>query len=146
MHGIEAHAELPGAQELPDTVEVEQPLHQLGVVRHGVDYLDLGGPQRRPPQTGQVDVGGLDVLPSGYHADNPTSGHILVEKLGFEPVGREMQYSAGQGRAVETILLRLTRARWQAARDPGTVRHRRERRPVRDADRVAGIHVVRLLH
>ncbi len=62
------------------------------------------------------EIGGLDMLPSGYHADNPASGHILTEKLGFETVGREMQFSAGQGTAVETILVRLTRARWQAAR------------------------------
>jgi RimJ/RimL family protein N-acetyltransferase len=62
-------------------------------------------------------IGGLDALPSGYHADNPASGHILTAKLGFEIVGREMQFSAGQGKAVDTILVRLTRARWQAPGD-----------------------------
>jgi RimJ/RimL family protein N-acetyltransferase len=61
------------------------------------------------------EIGGLDVLPSGYHADNPASGHILTAKLGFEIVGREMQFSAGQGKAVDTVLVRLTRARWQAS-------------------------------
>lgn len=62
------------------------------------------------------EIGGLDELPSGYHADNPASGHILVDRLGFVPVGREMQFSAGQGEAVDTILVRLTRARWQSLR------------------------------
>jgi RimJ/RimL family protein N-acetyltransferase len=55
------------------------------------------------------------MLPSGYHADNPASGHILIDKLGFQPVGREMQPSLGAGQAVETVLLRLTRARWAAS-------------------------------
>ncbi|MFO1089088.1 MAG: GNAT family protein [Hyphomicrobiales bacterium] len=62
------------------------------------------------------EIAGLDALPSGYHADNPASGHILIDKLGFEHVGREMQFSAGAGEAVDTVLVRLTRARWQALR------------------------------
>ena len=39
MHGIEAHAE--AVFEIgPDGVEIEQALHQLGIVGDGVDDLD----------------------------------------------------------------------------------------------------------
>ena len=42
VHGVEAHAEESGVEQLANAPEIEQRFHQGGVVRHGVDDLHTG--------------------------------------------------------------------------------------------------------
>ncbi|MDE2384325.1 MAG: GNAT family N-acetyltransferase [Alphaproteobacteria bacterium] len=56
-------------------------------------------------------MGGVSVLASGYHADNPKSGRIL-RRLGFVETHEEMNLSLAQGKDVATIKLRLGLADW----------------------------------
>ncbi len=53
-----------------------------------------------------------DVIGAGVFDDNPASRRVL-EKLGFEPVGRYETPSLSRGAPVPTTDMQLTRARWE---------------------------------
>jgi RimJ/RimL family protein N-acetyltransferase len=59
----------------------------------------------------------LDCLDSGHFRDNPASARVLA-KLGFEPTGEvQANYPAlARGGTTSAAIVRLTRARWAAAR------------------------------
>lgn len=58
-------------------------------------------------------ISGDDTLYSGYFADNPASGKILTEKLGFTQTGTSQIHSLARKQNVEHMDVELTRANWQ---------------------------------
>lgn len=54
-----------------------------------------------------------DKLVSGFFADNPASGHILTDKLGFTVTGQSQVHSLARKQDVEHIDVILTRTNWQ---------------------------------
>ena len=78
MHGVEAHAEA-ALEHRADRVEVEQALHQLGIVRDRVDHLDrhAAGLHRADlVDVDRVDVGDL-VLADLLRALEDRVGHLF---------------------------------------------------------------------
>ena len=59
---------------------------------------------------------GIGLLSTDYQIDNAGSQRVL-EKLGFEPVGRRTRYSLARGADMNTMNMHLTRARWQAMKE-----------------------------
>jgi len=57
--------------------------------------------------------GGVDILTSAFHTDNPNSGRIL-QRLGFSQTHEEMNFSLAQAKLVPSAKLRLTRESWLA--------------------------------
>ncbi len=56
----------------------------------------------------------VDQVTTDYQLTNPASGRVL-EKLGFETIGRRRRHSLGTGGEVDTVNVRLTADRWLAA-------------------------------
>ena len=61
---IEAHAEA-GAEQLGDLVEIDQLLHQLGVIRDGIDHLDRHVADLGFADAAEIDVRRIDDLVFG---------------------------------------------------------------------------------
>lgn len=57
-----------------------------------------------------------DLLSTDYNLENQTSKRVL-EKLGFEAIGRRTRYSLARGADMNTMNMHLPRARWQAMKE-----------------------------
>ena len=88
VHGVEAHAEDSGVEELMYGIEVEEGLHQLGVVGHWVDDLDGHPIDLKCSDPIEVHVRGVNgeiaVDPGGAYIDG--ARHALGELWRDRPV------------------------------------------------------------
>jgi len=90
VHGVEAHGEQPGVEELADALEVEQLLHQHRVVGDRVDDLHGHPADRRRAALIEVDRCGLD-------------GQVAVDLSGA--VVDRLGHGLGGGAAVRDVEL-----------------------------------------
>ena len=99
MQGVVAHAEARGEQGA-DRVEVEQRLHQLEILRDGIDDLDLGPLDLDRPQFVDVDVRGVgdfvrrdrlgageDRLGDGLRRRSAGADIVLDAEIAVRPAG-----------------------------------------------------------
>jgi 8-oxo-dGTP diphosphatase len=115
MYAVECDCELIGAAgvKLPGSGEPPRIMPRLGYWI-GAPYQDNG---YGTEAVGAVvsacfEVLGCDILGAGVFADNPASVRVL-EKCGYEPVGRYMTFSTARQCEVDTIDFNLTAARYR---------------------------------
>ena len=76
VHGVVAHIEHTRGEQCTDTVEIEQLLHQGGVVRHGVDDIDLHRREESLPGFRQRNIRCL------YNAVVANNARVMVDLVG----------------------------------------------------------------
>ena len=96
MHGIETHAEAAREQRA-DRIEIEQPLHQLGIVGNRVDHLDGHRPEVVGADRGEVDIGRIQCLEPADRARVGVDrlGHLLRRRPAIADIVLDAEIAPG---------------------------------------------------